>query len=146
MAYKNIILTPNNVSNQSSVQQSQFYKGFTTANTDTMSNKIYDYNLIKQDILNQFQTRQGERVMNPLFGTIIWDLIFEPFTDDVKQQISDDATRILNYDPRAIPTVITIVEAESGLLIDATLFYVQLNLTDQMKLTFNAESGIVGLK
>lgn len=144
MAYKNIILTPNNVSNQKTAQKSQFYKGFTTSNLDTLSNKIFDYALIKQDIINQFQTRKGERVMNPLFGTIIWDMIFEPFTDDVKQQISDDVTRILNYDPRAVPTAIIIVESESGLLIDATLFYVQINLTEQLRLSFDRETGLIG--
>jgi len=146
MAYKNIVLTPNNVSNQKTAQKSQFYKGFTSANSDTLSNKIFDYDLIKQDMLNQFQTRKGERVMNPGFGTIIWDMIFEPFTDDVKQKISDDVTRILNYDPRAVPTSITIVEADSGLLIDATLLYVQVNLTEQMKLSFNKQTGLVGLQ
>ena len=73
-------------------------------------------------------------------------MIFEPFTDDVKQKISDDVTRILNYDPRAVPTSITIVEADSGLLIDATLLYVQVNLTEQMKLSFNKQTGLVGLQ
>lgn len=146
MAYKNIILTPSNVSSQVAVQKSQFYKGFSTANTNALSNKIFDYDLIKQDMLNQFQTRKGERLMNPNFGTIIWDMIFEPFTDDVKQQISDDVTRILNYDPRVVPTAITIVEADSGLLIDATLYYVQINLTDQIKLSFNSEIGIAALQ
>lgn len=146
MAYKNIVLTPGNVSSQRNVQQSQFYKGFTSSNPNTLSCKIFDFDLIKQDMLNQFHTRKGERVMNPDYGTIIWDMIFEPFTDDVKQQISDDVTRILNYDPRAVPTVITIVEADSGLLIDATLFYFRANLTDKMKLSFNKETGIVALQ
>ena len=146
MAYKNIIITPNNVSNQASVQRSQFYKGFSTSNPDTLSNKIYDYDLIKQDIINMFQTRKGERVMNPEFGTIIWDLIFDPFTDSVKQQISDDVTRILNYDRRAIPTTITIIESETGMIIDAVLYYSQINLSEQIRIDFNRETGLVALQ
>lgn len=143
MAYKNLVITPANISSQASAQKSQFYKGFSTTDETKLTNKIYDYELIKQDIMNMFQTKQGERVMNPEFGTIIWSLIYDPFTDDVKQIISDDVTRILSYDPRAIPTSINISEAEYGLIIDATLFYVNQDLSEQMNLAFNKELGIV---
>lgn len=145
MAYKNIILSPNNVSNQASPQISQFYRGFSTMQADTLSNKLFDYALIKQDILNMFQTRKGERLMNPEFGTIIWDVIFDPFTDAVKQQIIDDVTRILNYDPRAVPIDITIIEAETGMIVDSTLLYVQTNQAEQMKFDFNANAGLVNI-
>ena len=143
MAYKNLVITPNNVSRQAFVQKSQFYKGFSTANDKSMTTKIYDFELIKQDILNMFQTRQGERVMNPEFGTVIWSLIYEPFTADVKQLISEDATRIFNYDPRVTPTQIQITEQEYGMVIEATLFYKQENMTDVMRLAFDKEVGIV---
>jgi len=143
MAYKNIILKPNNISSQVSVQSSQFYKGFSSADDTALTTKIFDFALVQQDILNMFQTRQGERVMNPTFGTIIWDMIYEPFTNDVKQKISDDVTRILNYDPRVTPTRINISEAEYGLLIDATLYFKRQNLSQSMSLAFNKEIGLV---
>ena len=143
MPYKNIIITPNNISNQQSVQKSQFYKGFSTADSTRLSSKIYDFDLIQQDIINIFQTRRGERVMDPGFGTMIWDMIYEPFTNDVKQRISDDITNILNYDPRVAPTRVNISEAEYGLLLEATLYYKQLDLTQDMKLGFNKDSGTV---
>jgi phage baseplate assembly protein W len=143
MAYKNIVITPPNVSNQSFVQKSQFYKGFSTANDTNMTAKIYDFDLIQQDIMNMFQTKKGERVMNPEFGTIIWSLIYEPFTADVKQIISDDVTRILNYDPRATPTQINIREAENGLIIEATLYYKQQDVSELMKFSFDKELGLV---
>lgn len=143
MAYKSIVLTPNSVTSQVGVQKTQFYRGFSTADSTTLSSKIYDLNLIKQNIINHFQTRKGERVMNPEFGTIIWDVIFDPFTAAVKQAISDDVTRILNYDKRVIPTEITIVEADSGMIIDATLYYSQINMSERMKLDFNRSTGLV---
>jgi phage baseplate assembly protein W len=143
MAYKNLVITPNNVSNQATAQQSQFYKGFSTANDTKLTNKIYDFDLIKQDIINMFQTKKGERVMNPDFGTIIWSLIYEPFTLDVKQLISDDVTRVLNYDPRVTPTQIDITEAEYGLVIEATLYYKLEDVSTQMSLSFDKELGLV---
>ena len=143
MAYKNIVITPNNVSNQASVQKSQFYKGFSTANDLSLTNKIYDFDLIQQDILNMFQTKKGERVMNPEFGTVIWNLIYEPFTSDVKQLISEDVTRILNYDPRVTPTQINITDVDYGLVIEATLFYSQQDVSRDMRLAFDKELGLV---
>lgn len=143
MAYKNIVINPQNVSNQASAQQSQFYNGFSTVNDSALTNKIYDFDLIQQDIKNMFQTKKGERVMNPNFGTIIWETIYEPFTVDTKQKISDDVTRILNFDPRVTPTEIKITEAPYGLIIEATLFYKKFNLSKQMSLAFDKELGIV---
>lgn len=143
MAYKNIIITPNNVSSQASVQKSQFYKGFSTSNDSSLTTKMYDFELIQQDIMNMFQTKKGERVMNPEFGTLIWSLIYEPFTADVKQLISEDVTRILNYDPRVTPTRIEILEADYGMVIEATLFYKQQDLSRDMRLSFDKELGIV---
>jgi phage baseplate assembly protein W len=143
MAYKNIVITPPNVSSQSFVQKSQFYKGFSTANDTSMTAKIYDFELIQQDVMNMFQTKKGERVMNPEFGTVIWSLIYEPFTADIKQLISEDVTRILNYDPRVTPTQINIQEAETGLIIEATLYYKQQDVSELMKFSFDKELGIV---
>ena len=143
MAYKNIVITPNNISAQKSAPKNQFYKGFSSVDSNKLTNKIYDNALIQQDIMNMFQTKLGERVMNPTFGTIIWSLIYEPFTDIVKQQIADDVTRILKFDPRVIPTRIDITEMEYGMILDATLFYVNQNLSDSMTLSFNKETGIV---
>lgn len=145
MAYKNIILKPSNITSQSGVRYSQFYKGFSTVSQDTLSTKMFDRELIKQDLINTFQTRKGERVMNPEFGTIIWDLIFEPFTAGVKQALIDDVTRILNSDPRATPTEITIVETDTGMMIDATLYYVLTNQSEQMKFDFNKKTGVVSV-
>ena len=75
MAYKNIVITPPNLKNVTTTKTSQFYKGFSTVDDTTTNVKLYDYELIKQDILNQFNTRKGERLMNPNFGSIVWDLI-----------------------------------------------------------------------
>lgn len=143
MVYKNLIINPPNVSSQASIQKSQFYRGFSTADDKTLSTKLYDFDLIKQDIMNMFQTKKKERVMNPTFGTIIWEMLYEPFTDSVKQKISDDVTKILNYDPRVTPTKINISEAPYGMLIEATLYFKTENVSVQMSLNFDKELGIV---
>ncbi len=144
MAYKNTIITPPNLNNVTTRQNSQFYKGFSTVDESTTNVKLYDFDLIKQDILNQFNTRKGERVMNPAFGSVIWDLIYEPLTPGVKQQISSDIDRILNSDPRVVPTLINIVEQDYGFLLEITLSYLGTDVSDSMILSFDKRVGLAG--
>jgi hypothetical protein len=65
MPYKNVIVQPAQFSEQHRLQTSQFYKGFSTVDESNKSNQVYDFDIVKQDLLNHFNTRLGERVMNP---------------------------------------------------------------------------------
>jgi phage baseplate assembly protein W len=143
MPYKNLVITPTNKNPVISNQTSQFYKGFSTVDETKINPKLYDYDLIKQDILNMFRTRQGERVMNPNFGTIIWNVIFDPLTEQLKEAVVQDVNRILNFDPRVVPVSINLTEEPYGLLLESTLSYVGTNQTDVLKLSFDKELGLV---
>ena len=144
MVQKNIILQPANLKAQTTVKSSQFYKGFSTVvETDTIPRQ-YDFDVIKQDLLNRLNTRRGERVMNPKFGTIIWDLIYEPLTPDVKQKIAEDLNLILTSDPRLIPTQINIVEQDYGFFIELTVNYANTDQSEQIKLSFDRNAGLLG--
>lgn len=142
MAYKNIEITPAKGKVQNTVKTAQFYKGFSTLDPNSASVKLFDYELIKQDILNQFNTRKGERVMNPNFGTTIWDLIFEPLTPSVKQRIADDINRVLASDPRVIPTNVSITQSDYGFRIELTLSYVGTDQSDKMQISFDRNAGL----
>lgn len=144
MAYKNLVITPPNINNVTTKKTSQFYKGFSTVDESTTNVKIYDYELIKQDILNQFNTRKGERLMDPVFGSVIWDLIYEPLTPAVKQQIASDIDRILSSDTRVIPTRVNIVEQDYGFLLELTLTYKNTDVSDNMILSFDKRVGLAG--
>jgi phage baseplate assembly protein W len=123
------------------VPQSHVYLGFSSSNKKG-SFKLYDDTLIKADILNAFNTRKGERPMNPTYGTIIWDTIFEPMTDDVKVSIQDDIKAILNGDPRIATQGVVVNQYATGIIIEITL---QIKATSQittMKLDFNSKSGL----
>lgn len=142
MAYKNLVITPPQIKNVSKTKTSQFYKGFSTIDQTTNNVKLYDFDLVKQDLLNQFNTRKGERLMNPEFGSVIWDLIFEPLTSDVRQLIADDIDRIVNSDPRVVPTLINIVEQDYGFLLELTLSYVGSDVSENMILNFDKQSSL----
>ena len=93
------------------------YKGLSTVNPDNKSYALYDIGLIKQDLLNHFHIRQGEKLENPEFGTIIWDVLFEPLTDSLKEAIITNVTDIINSDPRINATGIVVDQYESLSLI-----------------------------
>jgi phage baseplate assembly protein W len=142
MTYKSLVITPVKYSENNTFKKSQFYKGFSTVDETAADSRLYDYELIKQDILNQFNIRKNERVMNPNFGTVIWDLLFEPFTETTKQQIAEDVTRIVTSDPRASALSINVIEQEYGMLLEITLLFKGTDQTDQMKVSFDKSAGL----
>lgn len=125
------------------VMTSKTYKGFSTVNADTENFHLYDLQLIQQDILNHFHVRQGERLMQPLFGTIIWDILFEPLTPEIKDMIVKNVTAIVNYDPRVVADEVTVTPYETGIQIDCKLTYLPYNISQQMQLKFDQAAGLL---
>jgi phage baseplate assembly protein W len=115
------------------------YKGFSTLGS-SKNFRLTDFDLIKQDIFNHFNIRKGEKLMNPEFGTIIWGMLFEPFTDDVRKAITSDVKRIVTYDPRVAVDSIQINEFEQGINITVVLTYLVENKTAKLEFNFDRDS------
>lgn len=118
------------------------YTGFSTYNR-ARKFKLVDFDLIKQDLFNHFNIRKGEKLMNPNFGTIIWGLLFEPFTADIHDLIIADVKSIIAYDPRVQLNGITIAEFEYGIQLELELAYVLTNQVSTMSVNFDRASGTV---
>jgi phage baseplate assembly protein W len=128
--------------NQATTQQSHFYKGFSSVGDTSFGTRLYDFELVKQDIINNFNTRKGERLMDPEFGCVIWDLLMEPLTDGVREQLTSDITAICNKDPRVYPTQIQLTELDSGFLLELTLVLKQTDQSSLLRLTFDQSIGL----
>ena len=115
------------------------FKGF-SSRADKKNFKLYDFEVAKQDLINRLSVRKGERVENPEFGTIIYDAIFEPFTEALKDAIVEDVTANLNADPRIATEEILVTEADKGIAIQATITYVPLNITEKLRFNFDENS------
>ena len=115
------------------------FKGF-SSRADKRNFKLYDFEVAKQGLINRLSVRKGERVENPEFGTIIYDAIFEPFTEDLKEAIVEDITANLNADPRIATEEILVAEADKGIAIQATITYVPLNITEKLRFNFDENS------
>ena len=118
------------------------YKGFSSQ--ETKSNfKLYDIDLVKQDIINHFYIRKGEKLENPNFGTIIWDMLFENFTSEVRRLITEDVEQIINYDPRVKVNTLTIDSTDQGIRIQADVVYLPFNINERMTFDFDKTNNIV---
>lgn len=115
------------------------YKGFSTLR-NSGNFRLTDFDLIKQDILNHFNIRKGEKLMRPNFGTIIWNTLYEPFTEDLKSVIVQDIQSIAAYDPRVSFDNIIITEYDQGIMIELQLRFVLTNQTNTMLLRFNGDN------
>jgi len=122
---------------------SRAYRGFSTVSPDVEGYRLYDFDLIKQDIINHFHIRQGEKLSDPTFGTIIWDMLWEPFTPEVQQLIVDNVTSIINNDPRVSASDITVDTYEHGIQIECTLTFLKYNISDTLRFRFDQNNGFV---
>lgn len=75
--------------------------------------------------------------MRPEFGSIIWDLMFEPLTENTVQIMLEDATQIVQTDGRVQLRDLNIVEYEHGIQLQMNLLYTPLNLVEQFSLEFD---------
>jgi phage baseplate assembly protein W len=122
---------------------SKTYKGFSTVSDKTENFGLFDLHLIKQDILNHFHVRLGERLENPEFGTIIWDVLFEPLTSEITSLITKNVETIVNYDPRVRADQIVITPYESGIQIECTLVYYPYNIQETLQYKFDQANGLI---
>jgi len=118
------------------------YKGFSTVGR-TKKYRLIDHELIKQDLVNHFHIRKGEKLMNPNFGTIIWNVLFEPMTDDLKAVIVADIKQVASYDPRLSVDNVVITEFEQGIQVELELRYIQTNQTNLMNLRFDGATNLL---
>jgi phage baseplate assembly protein W len=135
------------------------YKGFSTkkfnySNPTTITGlqdndvgpyTLTDKNLIIMDLLNHFNTRKGERLMNPNFGCLIWDRLFDPMTQAIKDAIVNDVSSIIKSDPRiSVLSKVTIQESADnmGLLISAEIIIKNTNELVALNVAFDGTTGV----
>lgn len=118
------------------------YKGFSSKET-TRGFKLYDIDLVKQDLINHFYIRKGEKLENPDFGTIIWDVLFEQFTEEVKNIIATNVEEIINYDPRLTVQKISVDSTLQGIRIQAEVLYLPFNISERMTFDFDRNNNII---
>lgn len=101
---------------------------------------LYNEELVKQDLINHFNTRKGERAMDAEYGFIGWDLIFELDLESNKQLIEADARRIIASEPRVQLQYIDVLSTDRGYRLNVFLYYVELDTEEQLFIEFDREA------
>jgi phage baseplate assembly protein W len=117
------------------------YRGFSTANyllDKKRGFSLTNQELVKQDLLNHIYTIPGERVHQPEFGTRIPMLAFEPLDNATLSIVREDLTKAITYDPRLrlVDMVVNAVPDQNMIIAFVDVEYVQLNVTETLKLDF----------
>ncbi|EHU8780852.1 GPW/gp25 family protein [Escherichia coli] len=116
------------------------FKGFSTpvvGRTET----LYDNELVRQDLMNHFNTKKGERAFDADYGFIAWDLLFELEGYNTINLLEADARRIISLDPRLNLKNIQISRIEYGYQMNIVLQYVVLNTVEELSIVFDARSN-----
>ena len=141
--YNDLTIKPNPTNKGNTGRNTQIYRGISTVNPDSKNYNLYDINLIKQDLLNHFQIRKGEKINNPESGSIIWNTLYEPLTQETRDAITADVSTIVNNDPRVSVDALSIVEKDYGIQIAVTLSYLKYSIKETLRLNFDRDNGLI---
>ena len=97
--------------------------GFNTIGQNKQFTAV-DFDLIKIDLLNAFNIRQGELVGRPGYGTIIWDYLFENQTEETELAIYNEVQRVAAGDPRVYINTVNLYPQQNGILLELELVVV----------------------
>ena len=93
------------------------FVGFNTQN-QYKKFTLVDFELVKRDLLNAFNIRQGQLPGRPEYGTVLWNYLFENQVDAVQQGIINEVQRVAGGDPRVFISNINVYPQETGMLIE----------------------------
>jgi phage baseplate assembly protein W len=82
---------------------------------------LTDFELIKRDLLNAFNIRQGQLPGRPAYGTVLWDFLFENQVEASQQAIEREVQRVAAGDPRIFISQVVTFPQENGILIQVEL-------------------------
>jgi phage baseplate assembly protein W len=100
---------------------------------------LIDFELIKRDLLNAFNIRQGQLPGRPGYGTVIWDYVFENQTQETERQIVTEVQRVAGGDPRIFVSSVEIFPQQNGMLIQINLTVVPSTDAERLAIFFDQQ-------
>ena len=98
-----------------------------------------DFDLIKIDLLNAFNIRQGALVGRPGYGTVLWNYLFENQTQETQAAIYAEIQRVCGGDPRLFVSGIQLFPQQNVILIQLGLAVVPSTTAQQVSLFFDQQ-------
>ena len=101
---------------------------------------LVDFELIKRDLLNAFNIRQGELVGLPGYGTTIWENVFENQTQETIQVITNEVQRVAGGDPRIQISQLDVFPQQHGILIQMEIVTIPGQTATLLSVFFNEQT------
>ncbi len=100
---------------------------------------LTDFELIKRDLLNAFNIRQGQLPGRPGYGTVLWDFLFENQLEELQQSITQEVQRVAGGDPRIYISDIQTYPQNNGILIELELQVVPSTDAERLSIFFDLQ-------
>jgi phage baseplate assembly protein W len=100
---------------------------------------LLDEDLVKRDLLNGLNIRQGQLPGRPQFGTTLWENLFENQSPALVTAIENEIQRVAGYDPRIQISDTQVFPQENGILIQVQLAVVPNTTAQQLSIFFNQQ-------
>ena len=119
------------------------YRGFSTTMTQGSDTSLFDLDIIKADLLNQFNIRLGEVPGRSGFGSVLMELMSEPFDNITESLIRSEVDRVLRCDPRISVNDINVSLGSDGHSVTITADCETVELDKSLVLYINAtDNGV----
>lgn len=100
---------------------------------------LTDFELIKRDLLNAFNIRQGQLPGRPAYGSNIFEYVFEPQTQQTQQEVLKEIQRVAGGDPRIYVSDLQCYPQENGLLVELQIQVVPSSNAQQLSIFFDQQ-------
>ena len=101
---------------------------------------LTDGALVKRDLLNALNIRQGQLPGRPGYGTALWDNLFENQTTETEQAIVREIQRVAGGDPRLQISNVDIFPQQNGMLIQVELVIVPSTDAERLSIFFDQQT------
>jgi hypothetical protein len=97
------------------------------------------FELIKRDLLNAFNIRQGQLPGRPAYGTVLWDFLFENQLEELQTGIVNEIQRVAGGDPRIYISDTQVYPQDNGILIEIELQVIPSSDAQRLSIFFDLQ-------
>lgn len=100
---------------------------------------LTDFALIKRDLLNAFNIRQGQLPGRPGYGTVLWDFLFENQLEELQTSIINEVQRVAGGDPRIYINDVQTYPQNNGILIELEIQVIPSTDAERLSIFFDLQ-------
>jgi len=115
--------------------------GYTTISEPYTSKSLSGLELAKQDLLNHFKIRKGEKWSDPTFGCDLELYVFQPLDQETQNSINEEVYNVISYDPRfeISDSTINVVHDAHSVTVNVKLTYLPTTTATELQIKFDKE-------